>query len=85
MYKPKQLESAFIEIYNESKKNIIIGCIYRHLWTYVNSIMTFFNPFMEKIASEDRKLFLTGDFNIDHLKVDMDTPTMNFLDTHQTY
>ena len=25
----------------------------------------FFNPFMEKIASEDKKLFLMGDLNID--------------------
>ena len=30
MYKPKQLESVFIEIVNKNKKNILIGCIYRH-------------------------------------------------------
>ena len=30
MYKPKLLEATFIEIINSKKKNIIIGCIYRH-------------------------------------------------------
>ena len=36
---------------------------------------------MEKVATEDKRLFLIGDFNIDLLKVDMDTPTTNFFDT----
>ena len=30
MYKSKELESVFVEICNKNKKNVIIGCIYRH-------------------------------------------------------
>ena len=30
----------------------------------------FFNPLMEKLASEDKNLFWFGDFNIDLLEVD---------------
>ena len=47
MYNCKQLESAFIEICNKSKKNKIIECIYRHpsmdLCEFNNY---FFNHFM---------------------------------------
>ena len=39
----------------------------------------FYNPLMEKIDSEDKKLFLMGDFNIDLLRV-VDAPTTNFFD-----
>ena len=68
MYKPKQLESSFIEICNKSKKNLTIRCIYRHpsmdLCEFNNDV---FNPFMEKIASEGKKVFLMGDVNNDIL------------------
>ena len=30
MYNSKELESSFIEIINPNRKNIVIGCIYRH-------------------------------------------------------
>ena len=30
IYKPKELESTFIEITNPRKKNTLIGCIYKH-------------------------------------------------------
>ena len=81
MYKSKQLESVFIEICSKNKKNIIVGCIYRHPSMDLNEFNEeFFNPLMEKIGSEDKKLFLMGDFNIDLLRVDVDTPTTNFFD-----
>ena len=79
MYKSKQLESAFIEIVNKNKKNILIGCIYRHPSMDLTEFNdNFLNPLMEKVAAEDKRLFLISDFNIDLLKVDMDTPTTNF-------
>ena len=30
IYKKRDLESSFIEIINPKKRNIIVGCIYRH-------------------------------------------------------
>ena len=81
MYKSKQLESVFIEICSNNKKNIIVGCIYRHPSMDHNEFNEeFFNPLMEKIGSEYKKLFLMGDFNIDLPRVDVDTPTTNFFD-----
>ena len=41
----------------------------------------YFDYVMEKIFAEDKKLFLMGDFNIDLLKVDIDTLTTNVFDT----
>ena len=82
IYKPKHLESVFIEICNKNKKNTIIGCIYRHPLMDLHEFNEdYFDVLMEKLASEDKKVFLMGDFNIDLLKVDIDTPTANFFDT----
>ena len=41
----------------------------------------YFDPLIENLLSVDKKVFLMGDFNIDLLKVDIDTPTTNFFDT----
>ena len=80
MYKSNQLESVFVEICNKNKKNVIIGCIYRHPSMDLDEFNDdFFNLLLENIAS-DKKLFLIGDFNIDLLKVDIDSPTTNFFD-----
>ena len=81
LYNSKLLESVFIEICNKNKKNIIVGCIYRHPSMDLNVFNEeLLNPLMEKIGSEDKRLFLIGDCNIDLLRVDVDTPTTNFFD-----
>ena len=86
MYKPKHLESVFTEICNKNEKNIIIGCIYKHPSMDLHEFNEdYLDPLMEKILSEDKEVFLMGDFNIDLLKVDIDTPTTNLLiQLHQT-
>ena len=81
MYRSKQLESVFVEICKKNKKNIIIGCVYRHPSMDLNEFNDEFrNPLLEKITNDNKKLFLVGDFNIDLLKVDLDPPTTNFFD-----
>ena len=80
MYKSKELESVFAEICNKNMKNVIIGCIYRHPSMDLSEFNEeFLNPLMEKMSTDNKKLFLVGDFNIDLLKVDFDPPTTNFL------
>ena len=46
MYKPKELESVFIEVENEGKKNQICSCIYRHPCMEIN---TFTEHYFEKL------------------------------------
>ena len=41
----------------------------------------YFDAVVEIIFAEDKMLFLMGDFNIDLLKVDIDTLTTNVFDT----
>ena len=83
MYKSKQLESVFfIRICNKNKKNIIVGCIYCHPVMDLDEFNNeYFDPLMEKLLKEDKKLFLLGDFNIDLLQVESDTPIAHFFDT----
>ena len=82
LYKSEVLESTFIEINNHRKKNILIGCIYRHpsmdLGVFNEEYLT---PFMETFNKEDKKKYLLGDFNVDLLKIDEDSKSSKYFDT----
>ena len=82
MYKAEVLESTFMEIINPSKKNILIGSIYRHpsmdLEVFNDEYLT---PFLQNIDRENKKKFLLGDFNVDLLKIDNDKDSSTFFDT----
>ena len=82
MYKSEHLESKFIEIINPGKRNIICGCIYRHPSMNLKEFNEdYFCNLMEIISTENKKIFLGGDFNIDLMKVESDNEISNFLDT----
>ena len=80
MYKSLELESTFREIILKNKKNIIVGCIYRH----PNMDLTEFNDLtskmLEKLNKENKKVHIMGDFNIDLMKIDKDTTSATFFD-----
>ena len=69
-YSPGDFESTFIEIIFPNKKNMIIGCIYRHPSSNISIQKELFEPVLDKIASEEKTCALMRDFNIDLLKVD---------------
>ena len=53
-YKPKELESTFIEIINPTRKNIVCGCIYRRPSMDIHEFNIFFLcPLLEKVVSEN--------------------------------
>ena len=64
-------ESTFIEIILPNKKNVIVGCIYRHangkmpVNCFINN---YIEPLLDKLATENKLCSLMGDFNIDLLK-----------------
>ena len=71
-YKPKNLESVFIEVINKNKKNTIFACIYRHPSMKIEDFTeNFLSKLLSKLKSEN-KTYLLGDFNIDLLKVEND-------------
>ena len=55
IYKPKAIESTFIEVINDTRLSTIIGCIYKHPKTTANE---FTNDFMllllEKLSLKKR-------------------------------
>ena len=70
---PSNYESTFIEVILPDRKNMILGCIYRHPTSTI-SIQQFINesiePLLDKISGENKFCSLMGDFNIDLLKTD---------------
>ena len=68
-------ETIFIEIIFPNKKNLIVGCIYRHPKSSI-SIGDFTNthlePTLQKISLEKKQCIVMGDFNVDLLKSDND-------------
>ena len=79
-----QFESTFLEIVLPDKKNIVIGCIYRHPSSNI-SVDQFTNdhiePLLQKIASENKMCTLMGDINIDLLKIDSVISSNHFFNT----
>jgi len=68
---PGILESTFVEIILPKKKNLILGCIYRHPNSTVNInefTINFLEPVLNTISAENKTCALMGDFNIDLLK-----------------
>ena len=69
-YKSKQLESTFIEVF-QNKEKIVIGSIYRHpsmeLSEFNNHYLT---NLLDSLSNENKKVVLLGTFNADLLKYD---------------
>ena len=80
---PGDFESTFIEIILPGRKNLIVGCIYRHpssSLTIVQFIDEYIEPLLLQISKENKVCSLLG-FNIDLLKVDSFTPANKFFNT----
>ena len=59
MYEAGKLETVFLEILNEKKKNTIIGCIYRHPTMDVKTFNEkHFNNVITKISTEKKVCYL---------------------------
>ena len=76
------MESTFIEITNPNKSNnITVGCIYRHPKMDLFEFIHYYpNPLLEKLAKQQKTVFLFGDFNVDLLKYEQHKATNEFLD-----
>ena len=65
-------ESVFIELNSEFRKNVVIGCIYRHHSNLDSFHRLFFDDLLHEIDSNEKNktVILMGDFNIDLLKIE---------------
>ena len=53
--KSKMVESIFIEIGNPDKKDLIVGCLYQHLWLEVSEFNNDFVSYLRGKASSRKK------------------------------
>ena len=78
-------ESIFVEIKNKSKKNLVIGCIYRHHTPISDFCTTFLDNTLKKITKSKKTCALLGDFNIDLIKYGSQTDVGTFYDQISTH
>ena len=83
IYESKKIESMFIEVVNPKTTNTIIGTIYRHPCMSGDDFNNdFIRTLIQKLNNEnDKKVYLSGDFNFDLLKVSVDPTSSDFFDT----
>ena len=77
------IESVFIEIEGHilnSKKNIIIGVVYRPPNQNIDEFIRHVEPILEEIQSKNKLAYILGDYNINILKYKEHSLTGNFLD-----
>ena len=83
---PGDAEAIFIEIMIPDRKNLIVGCVYRHPSSSI-SISDFaskhIEPILYKISKEKKECALMGDFNVDLLKSSSNSNANHFY-THLT-
>ena len=78
LYLSNKLESTFVEIINKGKKNIIIGCVYKHPSMDIDEFNSLFEDVMDRISYENKEFYLLGDFNLDLLKIDDESKIDDF-------
>ena len=85
IYSSKELESQFIEVIESSGKNSIIGVIYRHP-CMAPSIFNdeHLKNLSMKLSNENKRCFISGDFNFDLMKAENHTDTFEFLEVMTT-
>ena len=63
-------ESVWIEIKNKKSKNIVCGCIYRHPSGNLKEFLAYMEKCLSKLSKENKEIYISGDFNIDLLKLE---------------
>ena len=83
---PSIIEAMFVEIILPDRKNLIVGCIYRHPSESVHDFITkYLEPNLIKINKERKECALMGDFNIDLLKSNNNNSANDFFNTMSSY
>ena len=73
-------ETIFTEIKSNSKKNLIIGCIYRHHSTIPLFCSTYLTKTLNQITNSKKTCALLGDFNVDLIKYGDHPDVTSFYD-----
>ena len=80
----EDFESTWIEIKNTMSKNIICGCIYRHPRSDLSEFNAYINNFLltlDKESKGGKEVYISGDFNIDLLKLPNNSSYQDFYNS----
>ena len=72
-------ESVFVEILSHNDKNIIVGNIYRAHRTDVDLFNSDLSKCLDRIASDNKNCYISGDFNLDLLCYNHDPKVTDFV------
>eukprot|EP00794_Sanderia_malayensis_P004109 gene4109-4667_t len=81
----KDFEIVWIEVENPKAHNILFCCAYRHPNSEISKFTNYFQETLKNIAKENKLIAIMGDFNIDLLKYDNNTPTNDFVNMMFSY
>ena len=85
---PSHFEAMFVEVILKDRKNLVVGCIYRHPSSDI-SINDFTEKYLEpmlyKISKEKKECILMGDFNTDLLKSSDDNAAGKLFNSLTSY
>ena len=73
-------ESIFIEVKHPTKRNVLIGSIYRHHSPVESFMDTFFRKTLNHITKSKKKCIFAGDFNVDLIKYGENKIVEDFYD-----
>ena len=68
-----------LKLIMKKSKNIICGCVYRHPNSDIQTFDNYINNCLTKTTKERKQCYLSGDFNIDLLKYDVNNKHRYFL------
>ena len=74
----QDFEGVWAEIKNESNKNVVIGCVYRHPRQNPEEFFQYLDLVLSKISKENKEIYICGDFNMNLLNSGSNTHCSNF-------
>jgi len=84
IFEEGKFESVFIEIMQKGRPSIVVGEIYRVPGTDETEFIENYKTIIDKIKSEHKRLIIGSDQNLDYLKINSHSKTMNFFDLNLT-
>ena len=78
-------ESMWVEIKNNKSKNIVCGCIYRHPRSNLKEFQDYMKRCLEILSKENKEVYISGDFNVDLLKLETNTSYEDFYNLVTSY
>jgi exonuclease III len=80
LFEEGKFESIFVEIPRKNSQNVIIGEIYRVPGTSEKEFLDKYEELLSKIRSENKKIIIGTDQNLDYLKINTHSNTMKFFE-----